>query len=328
MRKVFLLVVFLFLPFFLIAGDLSYRSLSMGGIKSSVFSQKSGGFENPAALFFNEESNRLYLSGNWQVFIPSDFPITDCNELSVSFVGKSILLDFEVNGWPEKTEENLFDLYRSFLIESKVAIGIGSFSAGLGFKGGSTSVRSSVMIGKDNYPDIITESLFGRFRNLEERSIIELSLGLFYKYKGFSAGVLCENIFADSSASKFAVTTGSVLDSLDAGIYWSRDRFRKRGKRNSNVFSIGVEIQKMSSDSERTLNAGFEYLYQFSRKYSIALRLGTSYLFSKESDSTQSLGIAYGFENGEVTLFFTAPYSFYTDEYKKMNVNLAFNMVF
>ena len=276
------------------------RLSAMGGIGIAVRGADMQSYHNPAAVFFDD--NRMTFSFHVDVedtLGERPIPYVPSSAMDINFMADMLTLGIEIDCFAlPRTDNSNVNLFQETILSFNFSAGIGSFSAGIGIRGGSVQQRLDVKM--DSVWDFPVQAYLSPFDRVVNSEYIQVSAGLMAVAGGFSMGILMSDILERTdSGTRFNFRT--LFSHTGFGIYYSRSQYSSRGIMNNFIYSIGVDLDSAFTD-DRVLNAGVELQFRMVRDSSISARAGYSAPLSYFGNGTITAGLGFMFRRIELAL--------------------------
>ena len=255
------------------AWALNPRLSAMGGIGIGVSGVDMQSYENPAAVFFDE--NRTTFNFHTEVedtLGAKAWPYLPASSFDVLFVADMITmgLDIQITSDNFREDTGHVDIFQKATLNVNFSAGYRFFSAGIGVTGGSTQQRLDVAM--DNLWDYPLQAFLSPFDRVVNSEFIQVSAGLMVDVGNLSVGMLMANILGKDGATT-TFTWDTLFSQTGIGAYWSRSQYSSRGKLNHFIYSVGLEFDYLFTENRR-MNAGAEIQFRVVRDTSLFVRGG------------------------------------------------------
>ena len=276
------------------------RLSAMGGIGVAVSGTEMQDYGNPAAVFFDENSNTFSLSGTLGDIMGLDnWPCYPSSSLEALFVANMITAGMNITYQSENRRENdHVDLKQSVTQDVNFSAGYNFISAGVGVTGGSQQQRLDVPMA--SFTDFPVQSVFAPFDRVVNSEFIQLRAGVMMHFGQFFVGVLLDNLLHKDGSST-TLKWSEVFDGTGVGAYWSSPEYSSRGRMNNFVGSAGAEVKNIFSKEERTFNTGGEIKFRMVRDSSFFFRTGYSALWDDFLSGTVTAGLGVNLRRVELS---------------------------
>lgn len=328
---VFILLFLVSFQVFALSFDQDFRTLSMGGISVSGTGNEISYFSNPASIYFyNQKQKFIFQTSVFNNHDEGSSIILEKPELYFKglFIGKAVALglggdlyvtDMKVTGSNSRNYTGL----RRFDIALSAAYGYGNFAFGGSVYSGSSTSNPNIEIKKDSaLADFAVKALFAEHTRLSNSEFVNIRFGMMYNISRLSFSAKSDRLLSYAGNQK-ELTFDDALDSVCLGMYYNRDRFRKRGRLNTWVFSAGAEVRNVFEDKEATLNTGAEIGLQLSVDYNVNLRFGYRSFLEHLDEGWTSFGLGARLEKFDIGLIYEKPIK-HDDNTYRIGLDFAF----
>ena len=277
------------------------RLTAMGGIGVGVSGTEMLSYVNPAAVFFDDNPYTFALSASMADVVGKDpWPCNPSTSLEALFTANLVTAGIDISYNAVNRRENArVDVVQDVRLDVNVSAGYGIFSAGVGVTGGSQMQRLDVPM--DEMGDLLVQTLFAPFDRVVNSEYIQLRAGMMVRLGQFHIGVLLDNLLQKTD-SGMSFKWDSIFNGTGTGFYWSSPEYSARGRMNNFVFSAGAEVRNIFKASERTLSAGAEVRFRFTRTSGVSIRGGYTSILRTLGSGTVTAGAGAEFPHFSVAL--------------------------
>jgi hypothetical protein len=283
------------------------RLAAMGGIGISVSGTNMQSYQNPAAVFFDDNDFTFAFKGILGDTVGvASWPYLPETSMSGLFVSEMITMGIDVTfaAGNHNAEYDHVDMLQSSTLQVNFCAGYGPISAGVGVSGGS--VRQRLDVKMQDGADYFMQTLLAKYDRVVNSEYIQVNAGLMLKVQQFSFGMLLDNVL-DKEGSSTTFTWRSLFSEAGVGAYWSRNEYSARGRMNNLVYSAALEFTKLFDRGNTGMNLGGEVKFRLVRDSSVSVRAGYTAAFSSFGSGTVTTGLGLSFRNLEFAVNLLAP---------------------
>lgn len=313
--------------------DEDLQTRAMGGISPSGTGNSITFFQNPAGVYFYNQTQKFVLQTTFfDTHGSDDFIFFEQPEINIKglFIGSRIALGLGADSYASdlniiSSELRNYTNFRRFDIALSAAYGYKNFAIGGTVYGGSYSHKPNVEIEKDKaFSHLISKAFFAEHTRVVNSEFVDIRFGMMCKLDSMSISVKSDKTLSYTGSQK-DLSFKDALDTTCFGIYFNRDRYRRRGRLNNWVFTAGVEGNNVFDKDSAQFCAGAEVGLQLSRDYTVSLRFGYNSMMKNMDDGSVTFGVGSRLGKIDIGLMCEMPMDYLKGNSKELRMGLGFS---